>query len=120
MIYTNQILTILFLISFKVISDEEIEIIKKESESKLINGKFLNRNDFIGLKFWFEDIINKKCRSEQGFAEQFKMLLFDLNINNNGLINFNQFIDLVSLKSLHFEEELNKEKIKNYFNLFYN
>ena len=120
LIYTNQILTILFLISFKVISDEEIEIIKKESESKLINGKFLNRNDFIGLKFWFEDIINKKCRNEQGFAEQLKMLLFDLNINNNGLINFNQFIDLVSLKSLHFEEELNKEKIKNYFNLFYN
>ena len=120
LIYTNQILTILFLICFEVISNKEIEKIKIQNENKLINGKFMNKNDFISIKFSFEDIINKKCRTEQGMAEQFKIFLFDLNANNNGLINFNDFIDLISLKSLKFEDDIKKDEIKYYFNLFYN
>lgn len=120
LIYTNHILTIIFLFCFQVISEQETEFIKNSIEEKLINGKYLNKNDFIGVKLWFEDIINKKCRSEQGLAEQFKIILFELNANSNGLINFMQFLDLISLKLIKFKDESEKEKIKNYFNLFYN
>ena len=120
LIATNQILTILFLICFKVINKNEVENLKKENESKLINGKFLNKNDFISNKFWFEDLINKKCRTEKGLAEQFKIILFDINENNNGLINFIEFIDLISLKSLKFGDPLVINEINNYYNLFYN
>ena len=120
LIYTNHILTILLLICFQVISEKETELVKNSIEDKLINGKYLNKNDFLSVKLWFEDIIKKKCRSEQDLAEQFKILLFELNSNNNGLINFIQFLDLISLKLNKFKEESEKEKIKNYFNLFYN
>ena len=119
LIYTNQILTILFLICFEVISEEQSELIKKENENKLINGKFLNKNDFISIKFWFEDIINRKCKTEQGLSEQFKIFLFDINANNNDLINLIDFIDLISLKSMKFKDDADRNKIINYFNLFY-
>ena len=76
-----------------MISEQEAEFIKNSIEDKLINGKYLNKNDFLSLKLWFEDIIKKKCRSEQGLAEQFKIILFELNANNNGLINLIQFLD---------------------------
>ena len=120
LIFTNHILTILFLICFEIIPENEIDNMKRENESKLINGKFLNKNDFINIKFWFEELINKKCRTEKGLAEQFKIFLFDLNENNNGLINFIQFIDLISLKLLQFKDPLKIDEIKNYYNLFYN
>ena len=120
LIYTNHILSILFLICFKVISVKEIEKIKNEVENKLINGKYLNKNDFINIKFWFEDIINKKCRTENGLSEQIKIFLFCLNSNNNDLINFIEFINLISLQLLHFNNDLEKNEIKNYFDLFYN
>ena len=120
LIITNQIFTILFLICFKIIPKNEVEKLNNENESKLINGKFLNKNDFISNKFWFEDIINTKCKTDKGLAEQFKIMLFDINENNNGLINFIEFIDLISLKSLKFEDPLIIDKISNYYNLFYN
>ena len=120
LICTKSILSILFLICFEVVSEEEIEKMKKQIENKLINGKFLNKNDFISIKFWFEDIINKKCRSEIGLSEQFKIFLFELNENNNELINFIEFTNLISLKSLHFKEETEINEIRNYFNLFFN
>ena len=120
LICTKNILTILFLICFEVVSEEEIEKMKKQIENKFINGKFLNKNDFTSIKFWFEDIINKKCKTEIGLSEQFKIFLFDLNENNNELINFIEFTNLISLKSLYFKEETEKNEIRNYFNLFFN
>ena len=119
LIYTNQILSILFLICFKVVSEKDIEKIKNENENKFINGKYLNKNDFISVKFWFEDIINKKCKSEKDLSEQFKVFLFDLNSNKNNMINFIEFINLISLNSLNFNNDLGKNEIKNYFDLFY-
>ena len=120
LIYTSQIFTILFLICFEIIPEEQSELLKKENENKLIKGKFLNKTDFISIKFWFEDIINKNCKTSQGLSEQFKIFLYDINANNNDLINYNEFIDLISLKSMKFKDDIDRNKIMNYFNLFYN
>ena len=57
LIHTQEILTIIFLICLNVISEGEIDIMKKENEDKLINGKYINKDNFITIKFCFQFII---------------------------------------------------------------
>ena len=120
LIHSNDVLTILFLICFDVISDEKIEIMKKENENKLINGKYINQENFINIKFWFEEKLTKTFKNNTDIIYKFKSFLFELNENNNQLVHFIHFTDLISLKSLKFKDEANKKEIKYYFDLFYN
>ena len=120
LIHNNEILSILILICFKVISEEEIENIKNEAENKLINNKYINKNDFVNIKFSFEEKISNEFKNnEEDLSSKFKSFLFEINENKNGLLHFIHFTDLISLKSLKFESLLDKKQIKNYFDLFY-
>ena len=51
LIHSNEILTILFLICCEVVEDYEIEIIKENNQSKLINGKYMSKEDFFNIEF---------------------------------------------------------------------
>jgi len=120
LINTNEILTILFLICLNVISDEEIEIMKKENENKLINGKYINKENFITIKFWFEEKFSKTFKNYPEVISKYKLFLYEINEKKNGFVHFIHFLDLISLKSLKFKNESDKAKIKNYFDLFLN
>ena len=120
LIHSNYVLTILFLICFDVVSDEKIEMMKKENENKLINGKYINQENFINIKFWFEEKLNKTFKNNPDIILKCKLFLFELNENKNELVHFIHFTDLISLKSLKFKDEANKKEIKYYFDLFYN
>ena len=120
LINTNEILTILFLICLNVISDEEIEIMKKENENKLINGKYINKENFITIKFWFEEKFSKTFKNYPELISKYKIFLYEINENKNGFVHFIHFTDLISLKSLKFAHESDKSKIKYYFDLFLN
>ena len=119
LIHSNEILSILILICFKVISQEEIESIKIEVKDKLINNKYINKKDFINIKFPFEEKISNECKNYEELSSKCKLFLYEINENKNGLLHFIHFTDLISLKSLKFESILNKKQIKNYFDLFY-
>ena len=120
LIHSNDVLTILFLICLDVVPDKTIEIIKKENENKLINGKYINQENFINIKFWFEEKLIKTFKNNPDIILKFKLFLFELNENKNDLVHFIHFTDLSSLKSLKFKDEANKKEIKYYFDLFYN
>ena len=119
LIHSNEILSILFLICFEVISETEIEFIKEENENKLINNRYISKEDFINIKFSFEDKINKAFKNNNELPLKIKLFLFELNENKNGLFHFNHFTDMISLKSLKFNNEFDRKKIKYYFDLFY-
>ena len=119
LIHSNDILTILFLICFEVINNDEIDNMKKQNENKLINDKYMNKGDFINIKFWFEEKIVKAFKNYNEINSKFKLFLFELNENKNGFINFVHFSDLISLKSLNFKKDHNPNEIKYYFDLFY-
>ena len=118
LIYTNAILTIIFLICLNVISDEEIDIMKKENENKLINGKYINKENFITIKFWFEEKFSKTFKNHTELISKYKLFLYEINEKKNGFVHFNHFLDLISLKALKFRKESDKSKIKYYFDLF--
>ena len=123
LIYTNIILTILVLYGFQIPSYMYISRLKSEICDKLING-YLKENDFNNINFWFEDDLNnsftKNKEKRDELYKGFKTLLFNINKNSKNLLNLDQFIDIITLKSLNFEQSEAKEKINKYYNLFYN
>ena len=120
LIHTQEILTIIFLICLNVISEEEIDIMKKENEDKLINGKYINKDNFITIKFWFEEKFSKTFKNYPDIISKYKIFLYEINENKNGYVHFIHFTDLISLKSIKFKNESDKTKIKYYFDLFLN
>ena len=119
LIHTNLIMTILFLICFEVISSDEIEMMKTSNKDKLINEKYMKKEDFINIKFWFEEKISHTFKNYNELISKFKLSLFELNENKNGLIHFIHFTDLICLKSIQFSNETDIKKIRYYFDLFY-
>ena len=93
---------------------------KKENEDKLINGKYINKDNFITIKFWFEEKFSKTFKNYPDIISKYKLFLYEINENKNGYVHFIHFTDLISLKSLKFKNESDKTKIKYYFDLFLN
>ena len=120
LIHSNEILTILFLICCEVVEDYEIEIIKENNQSKLINGKYMSKEDFFNIEFSFLEKIKEVYKNDDELIFKFKSFLFEINRNKNNYIHFIHFTDLISLKSLKFKDTEDKNKIKYYFDLFYN
>ena len=119
LIPSNEILSILILICFDVVTEAEVEMIKLENENKLIKNKYITKEDFINIKFSFEERISKAFKNYDELISKFKLFLFEINENKNGLLHLINFTDLLCLKSLKFENESDKKKIKYYFDLFY-
>ena len=89
LIHSNEILTILFLICMEVISDVEANVIKAENEEKLINKKYMNKEDFINIKFWFEDKCSRLFKKDIDMSYYTK-LAWDARaaINEYGDVNW--------------------------------
>ena len=100
--------------------DYEIEIIKENNQSKLINGKYMSKEDFFNIEFSFLEKIKEVYKNDDELIFKFKSFLFEINRNKNNYIHFIHFTDLISLKSLKFKDTEDKNKIKYYFDLFYN
>ena len=123
LININHMFTILLLLPFPVIKDKDIENIKDKVKDKLISKCYLKDNDFKEIDFWFEknNILKNDDEDDNGnnnlnLIKNFLTLLY----NKNGKINIEEFLNVVSLNILvENNENFDKNKIKNYKDLFF-
>ena len=106
-IYINDIITIL------VLSLINFELKINENEE---GEYFINKEKFMGINIGFEDEITKIY--DKAKSKEVKLYLFNIHKNNEDIpeINIKKFANLLSLKSIKNEP---KDKIENYFDLFY-
>ena len=119
----NHIFAILLLLPFPIINDKNIEDLKNKAQDKLISKCYLKENDFKDLELWFErnKILKNDDEDDYGsnnlnLIKNFLCLLF----NKNGNINFEDFLNVVSLNILvENNEAFEKNKYKFYKDLFF-
>ena len=113
----NHIFTILLLLPFPIIKEKDIEEMKINAKDKLISKCYLKENDFKELNLWFEgnNILKNdgvdNGNSNLNLIKNFFCLLF----NKNGNINFEDFLNVVSLNTI---VENNENFAKNNFKLY--
>ena len=122
----NHIFTILLLLPFPVVKEKYIEEMKDKVKDKLISKCYLKDNDFKELNLWFEgnNILKIADDADNGnngnnklnLVKNFLSLLF----NKNGNINFEDFLNVVSLNIIaENNENFEKNKFKFYKDLFF-
>ena len=106
-IYINDIITILTL----SLIDFELKINDNEE-----GEFFINKEKFMEINIGFENEITKI--SDKAKTKEVKLYLFNIHKNSDDIpeINIKKLTNLLSLKSIKNEP---KDKIKNYFDLFY-
>ena len=119
----NHIFTILLLLPFPVVKENEIEEIKNKMKDKLISKCYLKENDFKNIELWFEgnNILKNDDDDENGTnnLNSIKNFMSILYIKD-GNINFEEFLNVVSLNFLvENNENFDKDKIKLYKDLFF-
>jgi chromosome segregation ATPase len=130
LLLSNEILTIILLSHFQVPSEEIAQSIKNDNIDKIEKGIFMKKNDFINLKFWFEDDsnyykdINTIFDNEKidGYdkGKKIKEILFDLNKLDDEQINIDVFIDIITLKGITKNKNPKSiESISNYIDMFF-
>jgi adenylate kinase family enzyme len=130
LILSNEILTIILLSHFQVPSEEIAQNIKNDNIDKIEKGLFMKKNDFINLKFWFEDDenyykdINTIFDNEKidGYdkGKKIKEILFDLNKLDDEQINIDVFIDIITLKGITKNKNPKSvESISKYIEMFF-
>ena len=113
----NHIFTILLLLPFPIVKEKDIEEMKITVKDKLISKCYLKENDFKELNLWFEgnNILKNdgvdNGNSNLNLIKNFFCLLF----NKNGNINFEDFLNVVSLNTI---VENNENFAKNNFKLY--
>ena len=119
----NHIFTILLLLPFSIINEKNIVDLKNKAKDKLISKCYLKENDFKELELWFErnKILKNDDEDDYGsnnvnLIKNFLCLLF----NKDGNINFEDFLNVVSLNILEENNEsFEKNKYKFYKDLFF-
>ena len=119
----NHIFTILLLLPFSIINEKNIVDLKNKAKDKLISKCYLKENDFKELELWFErnKILKNDDEDDYGsnnvnLIKNFLCLLF----NKDGNINFEDFLNVVSLNILkENNESFEKNKYKFYKDLFF-
>jgi hypothetical protein len=119
----NHIFAILLLLPFPIINEKNIEDLKNKAKDKLISKCYLKENDFKELELWFEKnkILKNDDEDDYGsnnvnLIKNFLCLLF----NKDGNINFEDFLNVVSLNILEENNEsFEKNKYKFYKDLFF-
>ena len=106
-IYINDVITILTL----SLIDFELKINDNEE-----GEFFINKEKFMEINIGFENEITKI--SDKAKTKEVKLYLFNIHKNSDDIpeINIKKLANLLSLKSIKNEP---KDKIKNYFDLFY-
>ena len=123
LININHVFTILLLLPFPIVKENEIDEIKNKVKDKLISKCYLKENDFKEINLWFEKnkILKNDDDEDNGnnnlnLIKNFLYLLF----NKNGNINFEDFINVISLNVfVENNEKFDKNKIKFYKDLFF-
>ena len=123
LININHIFAILLLLPFPIVKESEIENIKNKFNDKLISKCYLKENDFKEINLWFEKnkILKNDDDDDSGNnslnkIKNFLCLLF----NKNGNINFEEFLDVISLNMLaNNNENFDKCKYKFYKDLLF-
>ena len=123
LININHIFTILLLLPFPIVKEKEIDEIKDKVKDKLISKCYLKENDFKEIVLWFEknNILKNDDDEDNGnnnlnLIKNFLCLLF----NKNGNINFEDFINVISLNVfVENNKNFDKNKFKFYKDLFF-
>ena len=123
LININHIFTILLLLPFPIITDKQIEEMKNKVKDKLISKCYLKESDFREIDFWIDgnNILKNDDEDDYGnnnlnLIKNFCCLLF----NKGGNINFNDFLNVISLNVLiENNESFDKNKFKFYKDLFF-
>ena len=101
---TKEIFTILSLIGVNVLTNEMEEKIENDLKDKYILNKYLQKNDFLEYKFWFEtffEYLNEKNENESAnkVIPNIKEFLFDIwkNDDNSTYFDFKKFIEVLKI-----------------------
>ena len=130
MILSNEILTIILLSHCYVPSQEIAEKIKSDYSDKIQKNVFMNKNDLIQMKFWFENddeflndvnvLFSDEKNPGYNKLKKIKEILFDLNKLNDEEINIDIFIGIITLKNIT-KQKIPKsiDNIEKYIDMFY-
>ena len=101
---TKEIFTILSLIGVNVLTNEMEQKIENELKDKYFMNKYLNKNDFLEYKFWFEsffEYLNDKNEDENKNkgGKDIKEFLFDVwkNDDNSSYFDFKKFLEVLKI-----------------------
>ena len=121
LINIKHIFTILLLLPFPIINENQVIEIKNQVEGKLISQCFLKESDFKEIKLWFENNkILKYDEDDENSIKLIKNFLYLLYYKSNGNMNFEDLLNTITLKI--FEEndkEFKKDDLKLYNDLLF-
>jgi hypothetical protein len=121
LINIKHIFTILLLLPFPIINENQVIEMKNQVEGKLISQCFLKESDFKEIKLWFENNkILKYDEDDENSIKLIKNFLYLLYYKSNGNMNFEDLLKTITLKI--FEEndnEFKKDDLKLYNDLLF-
>ena len=121
LINIKHIFTILLLLPLNIISDSQVTQMKRQVESKMISQCFLKDNDFKEIKFWFENNkILKYDEDDESILNHIKNFLYLLYAKSNGNMNFEDFLNTITLKIFEDnDDQFKKDSVKLYKDLLF-
>ena len=123
LINIKHIFTILLLLPFPIINENQVIEIKNQVEGKLISQCFLKESDFKEIKLWFEN--NKILKYDEddennSIVSTIKNFIYLLFSKSNGNINFEDYVNTITLKIFEDnDKEFKKDEIKLYKDLLF-
>ena len=129
----NCLMTILLLINYSTVNENECNQIKNNNLDKIYKGNLMKKEDFLNIKYSFEEQENFNEQMEILFDDEkdiqnynkkrkLKELLFNINKINDDEINIEVFFDIISLKNITKALEPKEIEITpiKYLDLFFN
>ena len=129
----NCLMTILLLINYSTVNENECNQIKNNNLDKIYKGNLMKKEDFLNIKYSFEEQENFNEQMEILFDDEkdiqnynkkrkLKELLFNINKLNDDEINIEVFFDIISLKNITKALEPKEIEITpiKYLDLFFN
>ena len=126
-------MTILLLINYSTVNENECNQIKNNNLDKIYKGNLMKKEDFLNIKYSFEEQENFNEQMEILFDDEkdfqnynkkrkLKELLFNINKLNDDEINIEVFFDIISLKNITKALEPKEIEITpiKYLDLFFN
>ena len=121
LINIKHIFTLLLLLPLPIITDSQVIQLKQQVEGKMISQCFLKDNDFKEIKLWFENNkILKYDEDDESNMNHIKNFLYLLFAKNNGNMNFEDFLNTITLKIFEDnDDQFKKDSFKLYKDLLF-
>lgn len=123
LINIKHIFTILLLLPFPIINENQLTELKSQVEDKLISRCFLKESDFKETKLWFEKSRILKYDEDDennSIVSTIKNFIYLLFSKSNGNINFEDYVNTITLKIFEDnDEEFKKDGLKLYKDLLF-